>query len=77
MDRFDRSKFDEDDDIKWRTPDEKTIQCKDCDFRAPDRQIGKTLYPGSKLMMCDAYSIKPSAIMYKNAECPYYLRRED
>ena len=62
-------------DIQWATPDPEKIRCRDCEFRAEDRKLTESVIRGAILAMCDAYDQKPSEILWKNADCPYYLKR--
>ena len=59
-------------------PDLEKIDCKDCAYRAADREHnGEIISYGAELSMCDAYDHKPIAILLENAECPYYLSQYD
>ena len=55
-------------------PDLEKIDCKDCAYRAEDREHnGKIVAYGAELAMCDVYEHKPVEILISNAPCPYYL----
>ena len=55
-------------------PDLEKIDCKDCAYRAEDREHnGQIVAYGAELAMCDVYEHKPVEIMINNTPCPYYL----
>lgn len=58
-------------DLHFRFPDEEKIWCKDCAFRAKDNGNVK----GATLSICDCFPRydKPLDILFKNAECEYYV----
>ena len=67
-----------DDDWIGTGPDLEKISCKDCAFRAEDREYkGKVIYNGAELGMCDVYENKPPEILMGNVKCPYYLSQYD
>lgn len=62
-------------EIRWQTANAKTIKCKDCKFRDRTSVIinGEPRYVGITKAFCDKYpKLKPSEVMYQNADCVYY-----
>ena len=73
-----KSKFETSDDIGTLTfPDETKIKCSTCELRNEDIKSGdKVIKKGATLGICAAFSIKPYEILFKNEDCPYYIKEE-
>lgn len=70
-------RFEDDNWGSFEKPDLEKIKCKDCKWRAKDRKIGKTVIYGASLSVCKAYSVKPREILWKNEDCPYYMKEDE
>ena len=69
-----RKQYRENEPIFGVHPDAEKIKCKDCVFRAPDN----SLYKGCTKAFCEVYPKgKPDVILFKNAECEYYVSEND
>lgn len=71
--------------IRGSWPDPNKVICKDCAFRDKTSVMlnDKTLYVGVTKSFCKIYEKppktngKPNEILFKNADCKYYMKDDD
>lgn len=60
-------------DEEWILEKPNPLQCRNCQWRAPDRKIGSTTIKGYTLGLCQVMDVKPHEVIWKGEPCPYRL----